>query len=451
MISIHRLGAAFADLAERWVPSPFVFALVLTLLAGILAVALVGASPGEVLSGWAGGFWGFLSFGMQMTLVLVTGYALAVSRPASRAIAALAGLGRGTRSAVVLTALVSLLVSLVHWGLGLIVGGLLAREIGRIARREGRDLHYPLVVAAAYAGFLSWHGGLSGSAPLTVATPGHFLEGEIGVIEVSRTLASPLNLVMSALLLAGVPLFLLAMAPRSGGRPAPAAVAEGDGAGSEDAGEDTAATGPAGRLDRGPWLGRIVAVAGLVVVGRAFAEQGFAALDFNRVNFTFLFLGLALYGSPLAYARAVRDGIAGASGIVLQFPFYAGILGVMKSTGLLERLAEMGASTGKGAFLVATFLSAGVVNLFVPSGGGQWGVQGPVVVHAAAQLGVPVERAVMALAYGDEWTNMLQPFWALALLGVTRLAARDIVGYTALVMLLTGPLYIGALLLFGRA
>ncbi|MBZ0267208.1 TIGR00366 family protein, partial [bacterium] len=365
-------------------------------------------------------------------------------------IAALAALARGTRSAVVLTALVSLAVSLVHWGLGLIVGGLLAREIGRTARRDGRDLHYPLVVAAAYAGFLAWHGGLSGSAPLTVATPGHFLEGEIGVIEVSRTLGSPLNLVMSGLLLSGVPLFLLAMAPGSGGRPAPDSVTEEHPAGGDDGGDATAA-GAAGWLDRGPWLGRIVALAGLVVVGRAFVEQGFAALDFNRVNFTFLFLGLALYGSPLAYARAVREGISGASGIVLQFPFYAGILGVMKSTGLLERLAELGASTGKGAFLVATFLSAGVVNLFVPSGGGQWGVQGPVVAHAATQLGVPVERAIMALAYGDEWTNMLQPFWALALLGVTRLAARDIVGYTALVMLLTGPLYIGALLLFGSA
>lgn len=136
---------------------------------------------------------------------------------------------------------------------------------------------------------------------------------------------------------------------------------------------------------------------------------------------------------------------------MLQFPFYAGILGMMKSTGLLERMAEIGASTGKGVFLVSTFLTAGIVNLFVPSGGGQWGVQGPIVVRAAAELGVPIEPAIMALAYGDEWTNMLQPFWALALLGVTRLSARDIVGYTALVMLLTGPLYIGALLLLGRA
>ncbi|GJM44105.1 MAG: short-chain fatty acids transporter [Gemmatimonadota bacterium] len=442
---IERLGAAFAAIAERWMPSPFVLALLLTVTTGLLGVVVMGASPARALEGWGDGFWGFLAFGMQMTLVLVTGYALAVSEGASRGIRLLAGIPGGTRSAVALTAVVSLLVSLVHWGLGLIVGALLAREIGRTAARRGLDVHYPLVVAAAYAGFLSWHGGLSGSAPLTVATEGHFLESRIGVIGVEATLGSPLNLVMSGLLLLGVPLFLMAMAPRRG-TPAPDRVVRD----TEDDGERDD-TGSPPWLDRSPWLGRLVALMGLWVVVRSFAGGGFSALDFNRVNFTFLFLGLLLYGSPWAYARAIREGIQGAAGIVLQFPFYAGILGMMKSTGLLERMSEIGASTGKGAFLVSTFLAAGAVNFFVPSGGGQWGVQGPVVVDAALELGVPVERAIMALAYGDEWTNMLQPFWALALLGVTGLAARDIVGYTGLVMLLTGPLYIGALLLLGRA
>lgn len=443
---IERMGVAFAQFAERWVPSPFVLALLLTLLTGGLGVVMLGASPMTALTGWGDGFWDFLSFGMQMTLVLVTGYAMAVSRPASRVIAALASIPKGTRSAVAVTAVVAVGVSLVHWGLGLIVGGLLAREVGRVAARRGQSLHYPLVVAAAYAGFLAWHGGLSGSAPLTVATPGHFLEGQIGVIGVDRTLGSSLNLVMSGLLFLSIPLLLVAMAPRGAEKGAPAAVTRDP----EPTAEESA-PGPAGRLDRSVALGRAIATLGLLLVGREFALRGFGALDFNRVNFTFLFLGMMLHGSPAAYARAIAEGIRGASGIVLQFPFYAGILGMMKSTGLLERMAEIGASTGKGVFLVSTFLTAGIVNLFVPSGGGQWGVQGPIVVRAAAELGVPIEPAIMALAYGDEWTNMLQPFWALALLGVTRLSARDIVGYTALVMLLTGPLYIGALLLLGRA
>jgi short-chain fatty acids transporter len=439
---IERIGASFAAFAERWVPSPFVFALGLTLLTFLIGVLGLGAPVGATLEGWGNGFWNLLKFGMQMSLVLVTGYALATSRPVSRGVEHLASIPRGTRSAVGLTAAVSLLVSLVHWGLGLIVGALLARQIGRTAAREGRAIHYPLVVAAAYAGFLSWHGGLSGSAPVKVAEAGHFLAEQIGVVEVSRTILSPLNLVVTLLLLVSVPLFLVWMAPRAGGRAAPDEVL----AERADGGPSRTPT-PASRLDHSRLLGMAVAVPGIGYVVWRFASEGFNALDPNLINFAFLFLGLSIYGSPAAYGRAVAEGTKGASGIILQFPFYAGIQGMMVSTGLLERMAEIGASVGEKAFLVATFLAAGAVNMFVPSGGGQWAVQGPVVVEAASQLGVPVERAIMAFAYGDEWTNMLQPFWALALLGVTRLAARDIVGYTALVMLLTGPLYVIALLL----
>jgi short-chain fatty acids transporter len=440
---IERLGASFAAWAERWVPSPFALALGLTLLTFVLAVAVTGSSPFHVLVGWGEGFWTFLAFGMQMSLILVTGYALAVSGAFRRVVDLLADLPRGTRSASGLTALVSVVTSLVHWGLGLIVGALLAREIGRSAARRGIAIHYPLVVAAAYAGFLSWHGGLSGSAPLSVATPGHFLEAQIGIVPVGRTLGSRANLLLCAALLVAVPLLVMWMSPRRGGRPAPPEILE-EGARPEAPQSRT----PAARLEASRVLGTVVAAGGLVFVISRFATRGFSALDFDLVNFGFLFLGLLLWGSPGAYGRAVEEGVRGASGIILQFPLYAGILGMMKSTGLLARFAELAASAGKEAYLVTTFLAASVVNLFVPSGGGQWGIQGPVAVEAAEKLGVPIEGAVMAVAYGDEWTNMLQPFWALALLGVTRLEARDIVGYTTLVMLLTGPLYIGALLLF---
>jgi short-chain fatty acids transporter len=439
---IERAGSAFAAFAERWVPSPFVFAIVLTIVTFVLGVTWLRATPLAVLNGWGDGFWTFLSFGMQMCLVLVTGHALAMSGVVSRAVGALADLPRGTRSAAALTGFVSVLVSLVHWGLGLIVGALLARQIGRSAARRGIEIHYPLVVAAAYAGFLAWHGGLSGSAPLTIATEGHFLESEIGVVPVSRTLGSSLNLTMSAMLLVAVPLLAAWMAPRSGGRPAPDSVLRDD----DVVDAPDAAPTPAQRWDRSALLAVPVATLGLAYVVIRFASRGFSALDLNLVNFAFLFLGLLVYRSPVAYGRAVAGGAREVSGILLQFPFYAGILGIMKATGLLTRMAELGTLAGAKLFLVSTFLTAGLVNLFVPSGGGQWGIQGPVVVDAALRLGVPVERAVLALAYGDEWTNMLQPFWALALLGVTRLEARDIVGYTALIMLLTGPLYVGALL-----
>jgi short-chain fatty acids transporter len=436
---IERLGAAFAALAERSVPSPFVLALFLTLVTFAASVTITGASPRDAWVGWGAGFWDFLGFAMQMCLILVTGHALAVSPLVRRAVEGLAALPRGPRSAAALAGLVSVALSLVHWGLGLVVGALLAREIGRSSSRRGVPIHYPIVVAAAYAGFLSWHGGLSGSAPLTVATPGHFLEAEIGIVPVARTLGSRGNLLLAALLVVSVPLLAAALCPRRGGRAAPDEVTTvpdrlPDGAEGQ------------GRLDRSRLLGRLFGLGGLALVARDFAASGLGALDLNRVNFLFLFAGLLAHGSPAAYSRAVGEGIRGASAIVLQFPFYAGILGIMRSTGLVEWMAQAGAAAGKSWYLVSTFLAASAVNLFVPSGGGQWGVQGPIAVQGAAALGIPVERAVMAVAYGDEWTNMLQPFWALALLGVTRLSARDILGYTTLVMLLTGPFYVLVLL-----
>ncbi len=437
---IERLGAAFAGWAERRVPSPFVLALGLTLATFVLALTVTRTPAEAAWAGWGAGFWEFLPFAMQMCLILVTGHALAVSPPARRVVGALAGLPRGPRSAAALAAFVSVCLSLVHWGLGLVVGALLAREIGLSARRRGVAIHYPAVVAGAYAGFLSWHGGLSGSAPLTVATPGHFLEDRIGVIPVGATLGSPSNLLLCGLLVVFVPLLAGAMTPQRGGRPAPPGLEEA-------VGEPSAGDPAPGRLDRSPVLGVIFGVAGLAFVVRAFATRGFAALDLNLVNFGFLFAGLLVHGSPASYGRSVGEGIRGAAGIVLQFPFYAGILGILKAGGLVEWMTQAFAAAGKDWYLLSTFLSASVVNLFVPSGGGQWGVQGPIAVEAAAALGIPVERAVMAVAYGDEWTNMLQPFWALALLGVTRLAAKDILGYTTLVMILTGPFYLLALLL----
>jgi len=435
---IERLGARFAALAERWVPSPFALALALTLVTFAAGPLLTGASLGDAWTGWGAGFWDFLAFAMQMCLILVTGHALAVSPPVRRFVRGLASVPRGARSAAALAALVSVTLSLVHWGLGLVVGALLAREIGRSARRRGVEIHYPLVVAAAYMGFLSWHGGLSGSAPLTVATPGHFLAAEIGVVGIRRTIGDPANLALAAMLIAVVPLLAAAMCPRTGLRPAP-----------HDVGEDDAAPpdpSSSGRLDGSRLFGIVFGVAGLALAGRELAREGAGALDLNLVNFVLLFAGLLAHGTPGGYSRAVGDGVRGASGIVLQFPFYAGILGITKGTGLLARMAEAGAASGKDWYLVSTFAAAAVVNLFVPSGGGQWGVQGPIAARAAMELGVPVEKAVLAVAYGDEWTNMLQPFWALAVLGVTRLQAKDILGYTALVMLLTGPLYLVALL-----
>lgn len=451
---LQRMGATAAAFAQRFVPHPFVFALILTLVTYLAGIVVLGRGPVEMIEHWQGGFWGFLKFGMQMCLILVTGYALASSRPIRRIVDVLAGLPQSTRSAAALTALVAMLLGLVNWGLGLIVGAYLAREIGRVSGERGRGLNYPLVAAAGYMGLVIWHGGLSGTAPLTVSTGGHFLEEAIGLVPISRTLLSPVNVVVSLGLLAVVTGTFFFLAPKR--EPTPLERA-GESGISTDRGEADSGS-PAARLENTSFFAWIFfAFAGIYLIGH-FLRKGIWGIDLDTVNFFFLFLGFLLHGSAVSYVKAIDEAVRGISGIVLQFPFYAGIMGMMSGSGLIVEVAGSFVSLAQSAAKVGistdvslpvlTFFSAGFVNLFVPSGGGQWGVQGPIVVESASNLGASLPKSIMALAYGDEWTNMLQPFWALALLGITGLKAKDILGYTLIVSILVVPVYVIPLILF---
>ncbi len=455
---IRHLGDAFTRFSLRWMPHPFVFAILLTLIAFLLALAWARVSPGEAVTAWYSGMWngGLLTFAFQMAMILVTGHALAETPPVRRVLAGLARRVHGTGSAVVLTSLVAMIAALLNWGLGLIVGALLARTVAREAARRDVRVHYPLVVAAGYTGLLIWHGGLSGTAPVTIATPGHFLEARIGVIPVSETLLSPLNLAVTGFLLLAVPLALMLMAPRPDR--IETAPREPEPPPPRDPAPGALGPTPAQRLENSRSLVLIMALAGLGYLVPYFLERGWDGVNLNAINFVFLLAGLLLHGTPRRYADSVDEAVRGAGGILLQFPFYFGIMGLMSGTGLTERFAEASVSLASSAgevlpvgsvHAVMTFLGAAVVNLFVPSGGGQWSVQGPIAVEAAERLGTQLTDTVMAVAYGDELTNMLQPFWALPLLAITRLQARQIVGYTSLLMLLVAPGILVLLALFG--
>jgi len=432
---IQRMGKALAAWAGRYMPDPFIFAVLLTFVAFGLGLAFTDSGAMELVRAWGEGFWGLLAFGMQMCLILITGHALATSPPVRKMVNLLADIPRTGGQAVILVALTACVLGLVNWGLGLIVGALFAREVGLRAEANGIRAHYPLVCAAGYAGLLVWHGGLSGSAPLLIATEGHFLQETIGVIPVVQTLYSPLNVAVALSLLIAVPIILWAMNPSA---------VESQGASrfgvvtdQSDAETDGDERTPAARLERSRVLSLLIGIPGIVVVVHHFATKGLS-LNLNLVNFTFLFLGILLHRSPRDYIHAVGDGARACAGIILQFPFYAGIMGIMQGSGLLEVLVGAAVQiSGPRSFPLITFLSAGIVNVFIPSGGGQWAVQGPVVAEAAKSIGVPLSKAVMAFSYGDEWTNMFQPFWALALLGITGLKARDIMGYTMMVLFAT--------------
>jgi short-chain fatty acids transporter len=464
---VDRLGAFFHRLAAELVPDPFVFAILLAGLTFVFAYAFGTAGPpaGDILhrlgflsSVWGEGFFATkgLEFAMQMALVLTTGHALAVSPPVYRIVRKLAAVPKSAPAASAFVAFFTCVAALVNWGLGLVVGALLCREVGREASRQGRAVHYPLLGAAGFLGLLVWHGGLSGSAPLTVATPTHALVAKMGVIPTSLTLFSPLNLGVSLALLAVAPAVCWALTPRDPARlvPPPEEIRT-----APDVGAPEALPAPgvrptlAERADASPLLTVAAVAFGVAALWLHFLSNGFA-LNLNVVNLTFLTAGLAAHGTLGRYTRAVGEAVRGTGGIVLQFPFYFGITALMERSGLTVRLAEAlvhGATAS--TYPLYTFFSASVVNTFVPSGGAQWAVQGPVIVETARRLGpeavARLPTAVLALAYGDQWTNMIQPFWSIPLLGLTALRARDIMGYTALVMFAVTPVFVLALLLFG--
>lgn len=444
---IRTLGGVFDRWARRWMPDPMLFAILLTFITYILALIFANHGPFQLILDWYKGFWALLTFGMQMCLILVTGHALATSPIMRRGIEKLAEIPRHQTGAIALVALTAAIASWINWGLGIIVGALMAREVGRSGHLRNIPFHYPLLGAAGYAGFLTWHGGLSASAPLLVATKGHFLEKQIGLIPTSETLFSPMNIVITLALLVVIPVTCMLMAPKK--REEIVTIVDIDPGLVEKEEVATIAKEkmvPADRIENSRIISLIIGIAGLIYVVYYFGTKGFQ-LNLNIVNFTFLMVGIILQGTPINYIRAVSEGSKACAGIIVQFPFYAGIMGMMKFSGLVAVIAGWFlAISNPTTYPVFAFLSAGIVNLFVPSGGGQVAVQGPIMIEAAKELGFSINKALMAIAYGDEWTNMLQPFWALALLGITRLKAREIVGYTMVVLVVSAVIFILGLL-----
>ncbi|WP_324731475.1 short-chain fatty acid transporter [Pseudomonas paeninsulae] len=425
-------------LVQRYLPSPFVFSAILTLIVLVAGMVSTQQTLPAMVQHWSGGFWSLLAFAMQMSLIFVTGHALASAPIVNRQLDRLAGLARTPGQAVVLVTLVALVGCWINWGFGLVIGAVFARALAR--KVVGVD--YPLLVASAYSGFLIWHGGLSGSIPLSMATGGADLARiTAGVITepvgVMQSLFMPINLTIIALLVIGLPLLNRAMHPRSNAKVADPALLV------DTSDELPQRATPAQRLDDSRILGlALVAIAGVYLFNH-FSSKGFV-LGLDVVIAIFLFCGLLLHGTPERYMRAVEKSVRGIGGIVLLFPFYAGIMGMMmgvnaEGISLGRQITEQFIAWASADTLpVFAFLSAGVVNVFVPSGGGQWAVQGPIMLPAAQALGVSPSVTAMAIAWGDAWTNMIQPFWALPLLGIVGLGARDIMGYCLITLLYSG-------------
>ena len=368
---LQKLSRPAVKLVERYLPDPYIFVLLLTLVAALAAMLFEQQSPLAVMRYWGDGFWGLLAFSMQMLLVLVTGFMLASSPPVKRLLDALAGLARSPGSAIVLVTLVSLAASWINWGFGLVIGALFAKALARRVRVD-----YRLLIASAYSGFVVWHGGLAGSIPLTIATPGHFSEAQIGIIPTSQTIFSLYNLLIVGILFVVMPLINRWMLPdeQESVYVEPSQLAEPDSA------RPTDNTRPADRLENSTLLSWLVGIPGLVYLFHYFVFAG-GGLNLNSVNFLFLSLAIVLHRTPRSLLTSLQEAIKGGAGIVIQFPFYAGIMGIMMGSGLAQSLSEMFVAIASADTLPFwSFISAGVVNLFVPSGGGQWAVQAPVML-----------------------------------------------------------------------
>lgn len=455
---IARLGLAISRVFYRTCPDPFVIAVGLTVLTYLLAIWLgtfprspdaegFGGRSLALLDAWRSdrGFWKLLAFGMQMCLVLVTGHALASAPLVRRGIERLASVPGGARSASAFVAFVACLAGLLNWGFGLVVGALLAREVGRSLTRRGLAPHYPLLAAAGYMGLLVFHGGMSASAPLSATSreqalrvlPPSAVELLGDGVALDRTLLSPLNLLVTGGLVVILPLLFALLTPgaASDRLPPPDDVVHDVPLQQRLAPPSTIPEW----LDRVPLVTLILAIPLLLAFLRSLWQVGAFNVGLNEVNMGMLAVGLLLHPSPRSYLSAVEEGARDCSGVIIQFPIYAGVIGMMDASGLVGRMAEGFAALGDNRTMpTLSFIAATIVGLFIPSGGAQWGLQGEIALRSGIAANVDPGTMIMSIAYGDELANMLQPFWALPLLAITGVKARDIVGYTAVAMLVAG-------------
>lgn len=440
---LKALTAFFDRIVQRYLPDAFLFAIILTFVVFLLGLIFTGSNPIQMVEYWGTGFWDLLAFAMQMSLIVVTGYVLANTPIVKKLLVKTSIFATSPGKAIMLVTFVATIASYINYGFGLVVGALLAVQVAK----RVPSVNFRILVASAYSGFLVWHGGLSASAPLLIATEGHFLEDTMGIVPVTETLFSPYNLFIVLVLLFTLPfvnrLLMKSQETLTEANPVNWKPAEFE---DEREGEIEENNTPADRIENSQIISLLVGLLGFAFVIYHFANNGFD-LNINIVNLTMLFLGIIFHRTPRRFLHSVSNAVKNVGGIIVQFPFYAGIMGMMVESGLSDQMSLwfVNIST-EFTFPLFTFISAGIVNFFVPSGGGQWAVQGPIMIQAAMELGVDTAKATMAVAWGDAWTNMIQPFWALPLLAIAGLKVRDIMGFCMVILLYSFiPISIGLL------
>ncbi len=445
--SLDYLAKPFLRLVEKFYPDAFIFVIILSILTFLLAILFTDSSPLQTLNAWGNGLPKLFTFTAQISIIMITAHALAHTEPVERLLNKIGMLPNSGVQAYSLVTFVSGVASLFAWSFGLIVGGLISKFVAVGCRKKKIKVHYPLLVASAYSGYVIWHMGYSSSAALFVASENHTLQDIIGIIPVTETIFSTFNLTTAFLALLLITLINPLMRPQTANTTIE--IEKNLFEKKKEIHINKNNRNFAQVIENNKLFSFFIGFILLFFVLYTFYTKGFF-LDLNLVSWTFLCFGLILCNSPLHYVKLVNNASPTVGPIILQYPFYAGIMGIMSDTGLIKILADYIVSFSSSELLgFYSFLSAGIVNMFIPSGGGQWAVQGPVMVEAAKTLNVDPYVVVLGVAYGDQWTNMIQPFWTIPLLAIAGLHMRQIMGYTFVIFIFTGLLYSGAMIFLG--
>ncbi|MBO3116488.1 short-chain fatty acid transporter [Winogradskyella sp. DF17] len=443
---ITKIGQKFTDLFTRFMPSSFVFALLLTLITAIIAFVWTGSSPLKIIASWYDGFFDLLTFGMQITLIIITGFSIALSPVISRYIDTVAKKISNPKHVYVFVVFIGAVLSLVSFG-WIVITAVLARELA--LRVKG--VNYPFLIACVYFSGGSWVCGLSSSIPLLLNTEANFLiEREIlsTTIPTAQTLTSPLNLAMLFVFLIIVPLIAFIIVPKG------TKVKELKDLLSENPSEEDKSIAEEAEsfklpfktlsdaLNNSSLLQFAVALLGVVYIAYYFYTNSFD-LNFNIMIFIFIIIGLLLHKTPMQFSIAMKRSSSNISGILFQYPFYAGIMGIMLYTGLGDQIADLMSSVAtKDSYPFFAYVTGGFMNFAIPSAGGEFAVVGPSIIEAVKsiaqglspeQMTQMVSRASLSIAYGESTSNLLQPFYLLLVFPVMgkgiKIQARDVMGY----------------------
>jgi short-chain fatty acids transporter len=458
---VARAALRLTAWTERWIPDAFIFALVATVLVFGAAILWTPSSPLQVVDAWGNGFWDLIPFTLQMSLIIITGHVLATSAPMGKAIRAIAGWARTPRGAVTLVTFFALATSWFNWGFSLVFSAVLAREVAR--RVAGVD--YRALAAASMLGLGSiWAQGLSGSAALQMATPGA-LQPQIrdivsagglvpgGLIPFRHTIFLWQSVVSVVIEIVVVVIVMWLATPPAA--KAKTAAMIGIALGTSEIAEPPRPSGPippGAWLEHSPLLNWLIVVMGVIFIVRYFnrAPEPLNAITINILNLTFLIVGVLLHRTPARLMHAVQAATPAVWGVILQFPFYAGISAIITTTHLNERLANAFVSiSSTGSFPAVVAIYSAVLGVFVPSGGSKWVIEAPYVMQAAHELNVHLGWIVASYDLGEALANLLQPFWMLPTLGIFGLRARDVMGYTFIVFLALAPVVILLVTLLG--